>query len=154
MVSENEGYVGAKGSICKYDGTSCNAMPADNFDKYYIYDIKFLDPQNGYAIGTTSTEGVLLHYDGEKWKRIPSGMDKHISALYPVSKTEVYIGGSDLEDNSTGSLFKYDGVSIDRIELPQNLESKTRVKQSINDIAMFKGKIMLAADQGILILQE
>lgn len=92
-----------------------------------------------YAVGDL---GHLWHYDGKKWQRLKSPIKSHINAVKYVSKTEVYLAGSD-QTFFKGSLNKWQDFS-----LPYDENS------GFWSVEEFEGKIYVAGDLGLRVFDS
>ncbi len=72
-----------------------------------MYDIWGSSPKDVYVVGhSSSSDGVLWHFDGDKWKdvnlvaqkggNIPGAID--LSAIYGFSSTDIYAVGSRIKN--------------------------------------------------------
>ncbi|MNV17419.1 hypothetical protein D3C71_1082070 [compost metagenome] len=55
-----------------------------------LSDIAGLSGTDVYACGT---DGVIVHWDGERWTRLHSGTRQHLHAIHCVSDSEVLVCG-------------------------------------------------------------
>lgn len=94
----NAWAVGDGGTIVMWDGTSWKAVESPT--SLNLYSVVFSEPDNGWAVGGSANEGVILHYNGtwSEWTRISfSGFtdqfDTVNNTLYSVTVTSDGMNG-------------------------------------------------------------
>jgi len=107
--SENDGWVGGYcgPKLYHYNGTdwSPNEIAGLN-DDFMIKDIKFISPNNGWAVGlerfSWTPSGYILHYDGTNWTVVLEVAESPFSGLEILNDTLCFAVGD--------QTYKYNGT--------------------------------------------
>ena len=75
----------------------------------HLYDIWGTSAANVYAVGDS---GTIVHYDGENWLAMNSGVSTLITKIFGFSNNEIYtLTQDDLYGNYNSVILKFDGSS-------------------------------------------
>ncbi|MBC8197012.1 MAG: carboxypeptidase-like regulatory domain-containing protein [Candidatus Marinimicrobia bacterium] len=95
--SENDGYAVGESSVI-YDakiyhwGGSNWVEEVVHDDALDLYDVRFIDANNGYAVGNS---GTFLYYNGVSWSEFNSPTYSSIEAVFPLSNDNIWTYASD-----------------------------------------------------------
>lgn len=65
-------------------------LPVDGF----LSDVQFRAPNDGYAVGTSASGTLILHYDGQRWNVVPQGVvNGGLAGVAIVSASDVWAVG-------------------------------------------------------------
>ncbi len=92
-------------------------------------------PGDIYAVGE---KGIIVHFDGKRWRKLDSPTNRPLSTVRCVSKDEVYICGND------GLLFRGNKDSWEFI-------GDEEIDYNFWDLEMFQDKIYLAHVAGMVV---
>ena len=110
--------VGSYGKIFHYDGKDWILIPApDKARGYNLFDLFFLTPDNGWAVGEAMTipikQGVIIHWDGKKWQYIDNPSTDSLTAIYFTSADNGWAVGSN------SHILHFDGSKWEKIAPPR-----------------------------------
>ena len=125
MVSPTEGWAVGNSTILHYTTNSTEAagkwesVKAPGERNYHLLDVKMVSASEGWATGGN---GVMLHYTGEEWIMVESGVHDHMYCLAVVSPTDVWALGD------YGHATHYDGKSWTEPDLALNWSNYFRFR--------------------------
>jgi hypothetical protein len=120
--SADEVYiVGTRGNrpvVLKGDGstwTEMTVMSGDEAEGVWLRSIWGTSPSNLYVVGGTppdGTRGIILHYNGSGWSRVPTPESSEITDIWGSSADDIWAVGK------AGLILHYDGSNWTKINAP------------------------------------
>ncbi len=110
--SENDGYAVGYTEYYPYGGriyhTSGATWSAETIPSSYgLYDVRFLDANNGYAVGDA---GEFLHFNGITWSEFESPTSSFIGSVFPLATNDVWC-------YSGTTIYHWDGSTWSEVNL-------------------------------------
>ncbi|MCK4295290.1 MAG: fibronectin type III domain-containing protein, partial [Candidatus Marinimicrobia bacterium] len=98
--SENDGYaVGYSGSYASTSGSGriyhtggSTWLPETIPSSYGLHDVRFIDTNNGYAVGEY---GTFLYFNGISWSEFNSPTSSTIGSVFPLTNDDIWCYAND-----------------------------------------------------------
>lgn len=105
----------------------------------YIEGLWSTSPQNVWAL---ARGGRLLHYDGQAWRRVVSGVTADLYTAWGASPTDLWIGGQN------GTLLHFDGKTVTGVASPTTA-GVTAIHGAAGAVWAIAGSVVLHLDAGV-----
>lgn len=120
--------VGTRGVVLRYDGKAWMTVPAPVPETLRAL---WLTASDGWAVGGTSTAGVLVRFDGSRgWTPWPKRFGKQLAAVWGSGPRDVWAGGDE------GLLIHFDGTEWSEVTSPVTSDIQALAGSGASDVWM------------------
>jgi hypothetical protein len=112
-VGGNYTPYGTEAAVWTYDGTSWKSMPSDTLGMRW--SVWGSAPNNVYAVGDESGQGLISHYNGIDWQTTHVAITPSLQGVWGSSANDIYAVGGGARNGScctgAGTILHFDGNS-------------------------------------------